>query len=100
MNLIKSEHNKYTYDNGAEILIFYANAIYYHDRIRITYNRIHRKFQYLTIKDEGFHTLAAAMMKDLPDFTRMKEEQLFQQSLLYYDIDELREIQQLLKDTK
>lgn len=100
MILIKTEDKKsfiqYHYDNGAVITHFYTSTIYFHDRVRVMYEKAHKHFTYTTVHSRDFAYLHEEMMS-LPDLTRLKEEQLFQASLLY-DVDLLLPIQVEIKE--
>lgn len=100
MILIKTEDRKsfsqYHYDNGAVITYFYTSTIYFHNRVRVMYEKAHKQFTYTTVHSRDFAYLQEEMMP-LPDFTLCGEDQLFQYSLLY-DVDVLLPIQMEIKE--
>lgn len=100
MKLIKTEDRKSFiqshYDNGGVITHFYTSTIYFHDRVRVMYEKAHKRFTYTTVHSRDFAYLQEDMMP-LPDFTRLNEEQLFQASLIY-DVDLLLPIQVEIKE--
>lgn len=61
MILIKTEDRKsfmqYHYSNGAVITHFYTSTIYFHERVRVMYEKAHKRFTYTSVHSRDFADL-------------------------------------------